>query len=464
MQVPHCIACPPPPLPCPRPLSSERSALCCAVRRRHGMRPACCGPPAISAGSRVRSSCLQHCPPAANAAVTWPPSCTAARPATRRAAEALHAARLEAAGLPACSLRADAHPLRELKDERLLYIAISALQGRRDPPDDALGFVDFPVRQARAATAAAEVRGAGTGRFQRVRSSAVGQCIDARLAELGALRPMWPTPISMSKPCPRAWTTHAVDAAGRNCSNQRRAAGHGRPVAPASRYRRRTARTPVRRRAAGQPAHHRRCGSARDIRHIELSFEGSGLYQYEPGDALGVWSRNPPALVDALLAALEFDGDAGWRMPVVNRRCANGWPASARSPRPRARSSPAMRRRPATLRSTACWRRRTPAQPALLGESQPDRPVAHDSRSLDRGGFHRRLAPAAAAPVFHRLQPQGGRREAHLALAHVEYDNGHGLRWGRPRTSSPAAGRRARRCLHRSQRTLSRPPTPRATS
>ena len=59
----------------------------------------------------------------------------------RRAAEALHA-RLEAAGLPARLLRADAYPLRELKDERLLYIAIST-QGDGEPPDDALAFVEF---------------------------------------------------------------------------------------------------------------------------------------------------------------------------------------------------------------------------------------------------------------------------------------------------------------------------------
>ena len=51
----------------------------------------------------------------------------------KRAAEALHA-KLEAAGLPARLLRADAYPLRELKDERLLYIAIST-QGDGDPPD-----------------------------------------------------------------------------------------------------------------------------------------------------------------------------------------------------------------------------------------------------------------------------------------------------------------------------------------
>ena len=38
----------------------------------------------------------------------------------------------------------------------------------------------------------------------------------------------------------------------------------------------------------------------KDVRHIELSLEGSGLH-YEPGDALGVRHRNPAALVDGTL-------------------------------------------------------------------------------------------------------------------------------------------------------------------
>jgi sulfite reductase (NADPH) flavoprotein alpha-component len=47
--------------------------------------------------------------------------------------------------------------------------------------------------------------------------------------------------------------------------------------------------------------------SERDVRHVELSLEGSGLH-YQPGDALGVWPRNPPALVEQWLAALRLDG------------------------------------------------------------------------------------------------------------------------------------------------------------
>ncbi|HEY8518571.1 MAG TPA: assimilatory sulfite reductase (NADPH) flavoprotein subunit [Gammaproteobacteria bacterium] len=50
-------------------------------------------------------------------------------------------------------------------------------------------------------------------------------------------------------------------------------------------------------------------GSSKDVRHLELSLEGSGLV-YEPGDAIGVWPENPPALITALLECTGLDGDA----------------------------------------------------------------------------------------------------------------------------------------------------------
>src|SRR5690606_680500 len=45
----------------------------------------------------------------------------------------------------------------------------------------------------------------------------------------------------------------------------------------------------------------------RVVRHIELSLEGSGL-RYSPGDALGIWPRNPPQLVQQWLEVLRLDG------------------------------------------------------------------------------------------------------------------------------------------------------------
>ena len=50
-------------------------------------------------------------------------------------------------------------------------------------------------------------------------------------------------------------------------------------------------------------------GSTKDVRHIELSLEGSGLL-YHPGDAIGIWPENRDESVDALLEALAMDGDA----------------------------------------------------------------------------------------------------------------------------------------------------------
>lgn len=48
--------------------------------------------------------------------------------------------------------------------------------------------------------------------------------------------------------------------------------------------------------------------SQKDIRHIEIDLGDSGL-RYQPGDALGVWFDNEPALVDELVSLLWLTGD-----------------------------------------------------------------------------------------------------------------------------------------------------------
>ncbi len=49
-------------------------------------------------------------------------------------------------------------------------------------------------------------------------------------------------------------------------------------------------------------------GSSKDVRHIEMDLEGSGLV-YLPGDSLGILPTNPPQLVAALLQAIDCSGD-----------------------------------------------------------------------------------------------------------------------------------------------------------
>jgi sulfite reductase (NADPH) flavoprotein alpha-component len=56
-------------------------------------------------------------------------------------------------------------------------------------------------------------------------------------------------------------------------------------------------------------------GSAKEVRHIEFSLEGSGLV-YETGDALGVFPQNCPELVAELLKTLGCDGEEA--VPVPN--------------------------------------------------------------------------------------------------------------------------------------------------
>ena len=49
-------------------------------------------------------------------------------------------------------------------------------------------------------------------------------------------------------------------------------------------------------------------GSGKEIRHFEISLEGSGL-SYEVGDSAGIYPDNDPALVEETLAALGASGD-----------------------------------------------------------------------------------------------------------------------------------------------------------
>jgi sulfite reductase (NADPH) flavoprotein alpha-component len=55
-------------------------------------------------------------------------------------------------------------------------------------------------------------------------------------------------------------------------------------------------------------------GSEKETRHFVLSLTGSGL-TYLPGDSLGVFGRNPPKLVDELIALLHFDPEAPLKDP-----------------------------------------------------------------------------------------------------------------------------------------------------
>ena len=237
----------------------------------------------------------------------------------RRVAEAL-SQQAEAAGLSVRLLRADAYPQRELASERLLYVVIST-QGEGDPPDDSIGLVEF--LRGKRAPKLPELKYAvlGLGDSSYADFCGIASRLDARLAELGGSR------------------LFAVGLADLDIDTvatpwREQALAHARDLlkTPAAAPATLATVTPLRPGHAGAWSHEHpfpaelllnqrisgrdfkgprfgQHGAAdKDVRHIELSLDGSGL-QYEPGDALGVRHRNPAALVDGVLEALRLDGE-----------------------------------------------------------------------------------------------------------------------------------------------------------
>lgn len=240
----------------------------------------------------------------------------------RRVAEQL-AAEAEAAGLAARLVRADAYPTRELAGERLLYVVIST-QGEGDPPDDAIGFVEFLV--GRRAPKLPELKYAvlGLGDSSYADFCGIGRRIDARLAELGAarLQPLGEADLDIDSVA-APWRQQALaQARGLLDSNAPDAVPAGnvtplRHTSPAAHAWSPThpftaevlGNQPISGREFKGPAFRVYGPASKQVRHIELSIAGSGL-AYEPGDALGVVQRNPPALVESVLQALQLDGHA----------------------------------------------------------------------------------------------------------------------------------------------------------
>jgi sulfite reductase (NADPH) flavoprotein alpha-component len=214
--------------------------------------------------------------------------------------------RATAAGLAVRVIRADAYPVRELKQERLLYVVIST-QGDAEPPDDSRAWIEFlgGARAPKLEGLRFAVLGLGDSSYPQF--CAIGRQVDERLAALGGQRLFAAGEADVDlETVGQPWLEQALQQA----REQLKTATPLAKVTPL-----RTARsTPSWHReqpfAAPLLLNQRITGrhSDRDIRHLELSLEGSGL-RYAPGDALGIWPTQAPALVDAVLDTLRLDGE-----------------------------------------------------------------------------------------------------------------------------------------------------------
>ena len=345
----------------------------------------------------------------------------------RRVAEQLAAA-AEGAGLPVRLLRADAYPLRELKAERHLYIVIST-QGDGDPPDDARDlFAHLTGRKApRLEQLHYAVLGLGDSSYPKF--CAVGEVLDARLAELGATRLL-----------PRGDADLDIETVSAPWSEQAlaRAKETLKPSAKVTPLRPEVSAASVAAPSRAQPFHAElltnqritAAGSAKDVRHLELALEGSAL-AYEPGDALGVWPRNPEPLVDAVLAISGLDGDAavthaGDTLPLRQ------WLLEKRELTRLSR--PFLAAHAARARDDELQRLLAPENASRLQRLLTERQVV-DLLQRHRAAWSGEELVAALRPLAPRLYSIASSRkevgeEAHLTVAHVEYDAGGDTRWG----------------------------------
>lgn len=346
----------------------------------------------------------------------------------KRAAEAL-LSRLQAAHLPVRLLRADAYPLRELADEHLLYVVVST-QGDGDPPDDARGFLDYLEGRRAPALRALRFAVLALGDSSYPKFCAVGERIDQRLQVLGGERIIARADADLDvEAVSIPWTDTATRLASEVL----------KPAAPLATV------TPLRPVAASAVAHSRTTPHAatvlanqritfgagsKDVRHLELDLEGAGL-AYEPGDALGVWPRNPPELVDAVLRATGLHGDAVVRVGDAALPL-RGWLLDKRELTRVARpflAALAERSGDAALAGLL-----QPAQATALAT------VLANQQAIDLLQRHRAdWDPAALLAALRPLQPRlysiaSSRKavgdEAHLTVAHVAYEAAGQPRWG----------------------------------
>ncbi|OVZ91303.1 sulfite reductase [NADPH] flavoprotein, alpha-component [Yersinia kristensenii] len=238
----------------------------------------------------------------------------------RRLAEQLRDDLL-AAKLSVNLVNAGDYKFKQIAQERLLVI-VASTQGEGEPAEEAVALHKFlfSKKAPKLPETAFAVFGLGDTSYEHFCQA--GKDFDSKLAELGAERLLarvdadveyqdsaqqWRQQVVatlLAKIPAQSTATAAVTASG---------AVDEITSSPYSKAAPLTAQLSVQQKVTGR-------NSAKDVRHIEIDLGDSGL-RYQPGDALGVWFDNDPALVDELLALLWLKGDEpvsvdGQDMPV----------------------------------------------------------------------------------------------------------------------------------------------------
>ncbi|TKU09910.1 NADPH-dependent assimilatory sulfite reductase flavoprotein subunit [Citrobacter sp. wls828] len=224
----------------------------------------------------------------------------------RRVAEALRDD-LISAKLNVTLINAGDYKFKQIANEKLL-IVVASTQGEGEPAEEAVALHKFlfSKKAPKLENTAFAIFGLGDTSYEFFCKA--GKDFDSRLAELGGERLLDRVDADVEYQAAAAqWRERLVEVlkarAPAALSVQVAASGAVNEV-HTSPY---TKEAPL---AASLAVNQKITGrdSLKDVRHIEIDLGDSGL-RYQPGDALGVWYQNDPALVKELAELLWLKGD-----------------------------------------------------------------------------------------------------------------------------------------------------------
>lgn len=216
---------------------------------------------------------------------------------------------LLAAKLNVKLVNAGDYKFKQIAQEKLL-IVVTSTQGEGEPPEEAVALHKFlfSKKAPKLADTAFAVFSLGDTSYEFFCQS--GKDFDTKLAELGGVRLLDRVDSDVEfQAAAQAWRGNIVELLKSRVPAETpaqaavTATGVVNEVftSPYTKEAPLTATLAVNQKITGRD-------SEKDVRHFEIDLGDSGL-RYQPGDALGVWYQNDPALVKELVELLWLKGD-----------------------------------------------------------------------------------------------------------------------------------------------------------
>ncbi|MEO1202689.1 MAG: flavodoxin domain-containing protein [Pseudomonadota bacterium] len=240
--------------------------------------------------------------PVAAAAETWHVYFATETGNSERVAQSLaDSARAAGAAVEVSNLR-EVRPRSLVKVERAVFVL--ATHGVGEPPEGTEGFFDFWNSDKAPSLDQLEFGIVALGDSSYADFCQVGRDFEARLLELGASAVIDRADCDLDYEKPAAdWAEQLARKVAETAPATAVVTDHpARHAGVHDRARPFEAELLSNQKITGR-------GSSKDVRHVELLLEGSGL-SYLPGDSLGVKPTNPPELVATIIEQAGLDGDA----------------------------------------------------------------------------------------------------------------------------------------------------------